>query len=39
MRKCIVGSCPIDSSDDLWHGFIEYIIQRLKDPSGADILG
>ena len=39
MRKCIVGSCPINSPDDLWHRFIEYIIQRLKDPSRAVILG
>jgi hypothetical protein len=39
MRKCIIGNCPIDSPDDLWHGLIEYIIQRLEDPSRAIILG
>ena len=38
MRKCIVRCSPIDSPDDFWHGFVEYIVQGLKDPSGAVIL-
>jgi hypothetical protein len=35
MRKCIVRSHPVDNPDNFWRGFVEYIVQGLKDPSGA----
>ena len=30
MMKCVVRSCPVDGLDDLWYGFVEYIVQGLK---------